>query len=87
VPIDSITGSLDRYGEFDRNFYPLRRNTRARWESVDRALLEGVTLPPVQLYKVGERYYVSDGHHRLSVARYRGIEFVDAEVIEYPMAG
>ena len=85
VCLDRITGSVDRTGEFDHHFYPLRRNSRARWESIDRAMYWGQVLPPVQLYKLGDRYFVLDGHHRVSVARYRGMHFVDAEVIEYPV--
>lgn len=83
VPVASIVGSVDRFGEFDREFNPLRVDTRSRWESVDRAVLSDVPLPPVRLYKLGDAYFVIDGHHRTSVARYRGVGYIDAEVIEY----
>src|SRR5690606_9341245 len=82
VPIDKIVGSVDRFQDFDRAFLPRRRNTASRWKSVDRAYYQDVTLPPVQLYKVGDVYFVKDGNHRVSVARERGVEFIDAEVIE-----
>jgi hypothetical protein len=60
----------------------VQRSTRQRWQSIDRAFYEDVDLPPVQLYKVGDAYFVKDGNHRVSVARERGVQFIDAEVIE-----
>src|SRR5437762_1224549 len=82
VPVTSIVGSVDRYHDFDRAFLPTQTRTRPRWESVDRAALTDVVLPPVQLYKVGQVYFVKDGNHRVSVAKEKGMEFIDAEVIE-----
>lgn len=82
VPIDAIVGSMDRFNDFDRTFLPRQGHTARRWKNVDRAFYEDVTLPPIQLYKVGDVYFVKDGNHRVSVARERGVEFIDAEVIE-----
>jgi len=82
VPVAAIVGSVDRYHDFDRAFLPNQTRTRPRWESVDRAALTDIILPPVQLYKVGEAYFVKDGNHRVSVAGEKGIDFIDAEVIE-----
>ncbi|MEO8289119.1 MAG: DUF4032 domain-containing protein [Chloroflexota bacterium] len=82
VPVSSVVGSVDRYHDFDRAFLPTQARTRPRWESVDRATLTDVILPPVQLYKVGEVYFVKDGNHRVSVAKEKGMEYLDAEVIE-----
>jgi hypothetical protein len=82
VPLAAIRGSVDRYHDFDRNFLPTQTNTRPRWESVDTAMITDVPLPAVQLYQMGEVYFVKDGNHRVSVARERGVEFIDAEVIE-----
>lgn len=82
VPISKIVGSMDRYQDFDRAFLPRKKFTQGRWKNVDRAYYEDVHLPPVQLYKVGDIYFVKDGNHRVSVARERGVEFIDAEVIE-----
>ena len=53
-----------------------------RWKRVDRASLRGEELPPVSLYEVGERYFVEDGNHRVSVARYHGVEMMEAEIAE-----
>ena len=44
-------------------------------------------LPPVSLYKVGGFYFVLDGHHRVSVARFHGVEWIDAYVTEFGATG
>ena len=44
---------------------------------------EGIGLPAIVLYKVGEVYFVVDGHHRVSVARKQGQVFIDADVREF----
>jgi hypothetical protein len=82
VPLAAIRGSVDRYHDFDRNFLPSQTFTKPRWERVDAAMITDVPLPAIELYQVGEVYFVKDGNHRVSVARERGAEFIDAEVIE-----
>jgi len=82
VPLAKIVGSMDRFDDFNREFFPRQRFTAGRWQNVDRAYYQDVQLPPVQLYKVGDVYFVKDGNHRVSVARDRGQEYIDAEVIE-----
>lgn len=82
VPLDKIVGSVNRYLDFDRAFFPRQIRTRDRWISIDRAYYRDIALPPVELFKVGEMYFVSDGHHRVSVARVWGQEFIDALVTE-----
>ncbi len=82
VRVEDIVGSLNRYHDFDRAFLPTEDTTAPRWRSVDRAFYEDVSLPPVVLYKVGQVYFVVDGHHRVSVAREQGQEFIEAEVRE-----
>ncbi len=82
VPLAQIVGSMDRFQDFNREFFPRQRFTAGRWQNVDRAYYQDVNLPPIQLYKVGDVYFVKDGNHRVSVARERGQEFIDAEVIE-----
>jgi len=82
VRVDQIAGSLNRYHEFDRVFMPASNTLSARWQSVNRAFYEDVSLPPVVLYKVGQVYFVVDGHHRVSVARKQNQLFIDAEVRE-----
>ena len=82
VPISQIVGSLSRYHDFDRAFLPRRATTKGRWLSIDRAHYEQSVLPPIELYQLGETYFVKDGNHRVSVAREQGQEFIDAYVIE-----
>jgi hypothetical protein len=82
VPLEKIAGSLNRYHQFDRAFMPLEDQTANRWQNIDRAFYQDVSLPPVVLYKVGDVYFVVDGHHRVSVAREQGQTFIDAEVRE-----
>lgn len=82
VPLAQIAGSVDRYRDFDRSFLPTQGHTEGKWKGVDRARRRSIELPPVKLYRMGDVYFVRDGHHRVSVARETGAEFIDAEVIE-----
>ena len=82
VPLGKIAGSLNRYHQFDRAFLPLEDQIANRWENIDRAFYQEVSLPPIVLYKVGDVYFVVDGHHRVSVAREQGQQFIEAEVRE-----
>ena len=82
VRLEQIAGSLNRYHEFDRAFLPKEDQLAGRWTKVDRAFYEDIHLPPVVLYKVGQVYFVVDGHHRVSVAREQGQEYIEAEVRE-----
>ncbi len=82
VRVDQIAGSLNRYHEFDRVFLPASDKLAARWQNVNRAFYQEVSLPPVVLYKVGQVYFVVDGHHRVSVAREQGQIYIEAEVRE-----
>jgi len=82
APVAQIIGSVDRYRDFDRAFLPAQGHTAHKWKSIARAFYDDVGLPPVRLYKVGEAYFVLDGHHRVSVARDQGVDTIDAEVQE-----
>ena len=81
VPLRAIRGSESRSQDFDNHFRPLQQHTQSRWESVAKARINGVALPAVDLVKVGENYYVRDGHHRISVASVLGQESIDAKVV------
>ena len=76
-----IVGSDGKSGCFDGGFMPLRGVSRERWErgSTGRSG-SGKSYPPVSLHKLGEGYFVQDGHHRVSVARFHGVEEINAEV-------
>ncbi len=82
VETSTIVGSVGRHQDFDRSFMPVKESLKGKWERVDRAFHSGEELPPVRLYKFGNRYFVEDGNHRVSVARYQGVEMIDAEVTE-----
>ncbi|MDY0093719.1 MAG: hypothetical protein RBT80_13575 [Candidatus Vecturithrix sp.] len=82
VPIAQIRGSENRSHEFDDRFYPLYGYSEERWLSIAHAMLRDQALPPVELIKIGEIYYVRDGHHRVSVARVLGQQAIDAIVTE-----
>jgi hypothetical protein len=83
VPVAQIAGSVGRCSEFDRDFMPTKASVGERWKRIDRAFHRGEELPPVTLYRVGSFYFVLDGHHRVSVARYHGVEWIDAYVTEF----
>ena len=80
VPICKIRGSEGRSSDFSTTFFPLHLHLRARWETIAALLLMGETLPAVELIQVGNIYFVRDGHHRISVSRELGAEYIDAEV-------
>jgi hypothetical protein len=82
VPLAQIVGSTGRYHDFDLAFYPLHRSSDKRWVNVARSRYQGVEMPPVLLYKVGQAYFVEDGNHRISVARANGEKVIEARVIE-----
>jgi hypothetical protein len=84
VELDQIVGSVGRYQEFSRRFLPLRDDLRERWVGVDTLTLAASGWPPVELYQVGNVYFVKDGHHRVSVARQLNIPTVEAHVWEFP---
>jgi hypothetical protein len=86
VRIAEIQASEDRSGDFDRGFNPLEIHTKSRWLSIAAARLNGQAMPAVELIKVGDAYAVRDGHHRISVARALGEDFIDACVTEWDLA-
>ena len=65
VPVSKIIGSMGRYQDFDRAFLPIQIRTKDRWVSIDKAHYAQVILPPVDLYKIGDIYFVKDGNHRV----------------------
>ena len=83
VPLEKIIGSQGRYKNFTRHFLPLDENLRTRWKEIEVAMESGRDLPPVELYKVCNAYFVKDGHHRISVARALKKGFIEARVYEY----
>jgi len=87
ISLDSIVGSVDRRrGEFDRQFRPTSPGVRSRWEGIATARRRGKAMPPIDVYRIGELHFVSDGHHRVSVARALGDTVIDAHVREVQTA-
>lgn len=81
IPIDKIVGSEGRYKDFDNRFFPKSTHLKNRWQHVDEAAIKDITLPPIKVYELAGLYFVRDGNHRVSVAKARGTEFIDAEVV------
>ncbi len=82
VALDAIVGTVDRGRDFDRSFRPTSASVRSRWEQIAAAMRRGEALPPVDLVRIGEIYFVRDGHHRVSVARALGRTDIDAYITE-----
>ncbi|MDQ6836198.1 MAG: chromosome partitioning protein ParB [Actinomycetota bacterium] len=82
VSLDDIVGTVDRQREFDRRFRPTSGRVRSRWEHIAAATRRGEAMPPVDLLRIGDIYFVRDGHHRVSVARALGRTDINAYVTE-----
>lgn len=82
IEVDKIIGTVDRYGDFDAEFMPKEPYTLDRWIKLRHAQLEGTEFPPIDVYKVGDIYFVKDGNHRTALAKAQGQHFIDAYVIE-----
>lgn len=82
IPLEQIVGSVGRYRDFTRSFLPRAGANAERWANLDAAMnsLEG--FPPVELFKIGDVYFVRDGNHRLSVAHANGLSHIEAYVTE-----
>lgn len=81
VPVKLIVGSESRYQDFDNRFFPKKMHLKTRWEHIDMAHIQDINLPPITLYELGGLYFVRDGNHRVSVAKAKNVEFIDAEVV------
>ena len=82
VPLDAIVGSVGRYRDFTRTFLPKESTNQQRWAQVMYQNTDGMGLPPIDLYKIGDAYFVLDGNHRVSVARELDADTIQAYVIE-----
>ena len=77
IPLEAIVGSVGRYGDFTRTFLPRRNSDAQRWAHV-RAASDVTQLPPIDVYQIGDAYFVLDGNHRVSIARQQGTTHIDA---------
>jgi hypothetical protein len=80
VPIDHICGSENRCADFDVDFRPLKSHSHLRWASIALARQQDIALPLIELVQINDRYFVRDGHHRISVAKALGQREIEAEV-------
>ncbi len=83
IPLDAIVGSVGRYEDFNRNFLPKMGSDRERWARVKAAVESMVGLPPIEVYQIGDAYFVLDGNHRVSIARQNNAEYIQAYVTEF----
>jgi hypothetical protein len=79
IPLAQIVGTDSRIGDFDREFLPRRPELGERWRRVERAFAHG-DFAPIVVNRLGDAYFVVDGHHRVAIARQQGRETIDAEV-------
>jgi hypothetical protein len=82
IPLSRIVGSVDSMRDFDRQFRPTSSRIRERWERLALAQRRGESVPPIDVYQVGDLYFVADGHHRVSIALATGQKTIDAFVTE-----
>jgi len=82
IPLDKIVGSVDRYDDFSRSFLPLNPSDANRWARVQLAVTSPTGLPPIEVYQIGDAYFVLDGNHRVSVARQLEATHIQAYVTE-----
>ena len=83
IPLGKIVGSVEKYSYFDKNFVPKNNIVKQRWISIYTAYMAETMLPPVILYKIKDDYYVYDGNHRVSVAKFLNFASIEAEVEEF----
>jgi nucleotide-binding universal stress UspA family protein len=82
IPLDKIIGSVGRYSDFTRDFLPRKESDSQRWASVKMATESMLGVPPIEVYKVGDYYFVRDGNHRVSIARSNGQRYIEAYITE-----
>ena len=83
IAVESIVGTVEsnKADAFDSGFRPPRWS-RSRWTGIWEAVQRGTELPPISVYRLGDRHFVRDGHHRVSVARARAAVGIEADVLE-----
>jgi hypothetical protein len=82
IPVKAIIGSVGRYKDFTRTFLPRLESDEDRWIRVGAAAPTVAQLPPIDVYKIGDSYFVLDGNHRVSLARQQSLTYIDAQVVE-----
>jgi hypothetical protein len=83
IELDRIVGSTGRYRDFNRAFLPKNNQTEQRWRRISQVASDGHGYPPIEVFQVGDVYFVRDGNHRVSVARMNKAKTIEAYVIEF----
>lgn len=81
IPVANIIGTADRSARFTKDFLPRDFEAREKWRRVEQAFPLS-DFPPIVAYRIGDAYFVVDGHHRVGIAKQRDVEFIDAEITE-----
>jgi len=87
IDVNRIVGSESRATDFNRDFLPRQRHLDARWSRVNSAFHDRVDLPAIRVFELEGEYFVRDGNHRVSVAKYHGVKCIDAEVVRLAACG
>lgn len=82
IPLEKIVGTVGRYQDFDSQFRPKSNGISERYLAIERAMVEGKSLPPVSLYQIKEDFFILDGHHRFTAARKLGKTHIRACILE-----
>jgi ParB-like chromosome segregation protein Spo0J len=80
--LQDVVGSVERCSDYTRSFLPLKDGDQQRWTRVKQAFDDSKPLPPIQVVRLGQAYFVIDGHHRVSVARQLGLSHLEAQVLQ-----
>jgi hypothetical protein len=83
IPLDRIVGSVGKPDAFTPTFLPRYARLKERWKRVYAGAQSPIGLPAIEVYQVGEVYFIKDGHHRVSVARHLGTTTMTADVTEF----
>lgn len=82
IRLDTVVGTVDSRRDFDSRFRPTSSRVRARWERLALAQRRGASVPPIDVYRIGDLHFVKDGHHRVSIAIANGESVIEAYVTE-----
>src|SRR5260370_38242128 len=78
IRLAAIVGTIDSRRDFDRRFRPTSNRVRSRWEQLALSQRRGAPIPPIEVYRVGDLHFVSDGHHRVSITAATGRQTIHA---------
>jgi hypothetical protein len=87
VPVADIVGTASYQAGSRRNdFQPAAgfepADWPARWGRLEEAARSLAPLPPIELLKTHDGYWVVDGHNRVALAKSTGQRWIDADVTE-----